>query len=785
MKSAILAMGVVAPALLQAQSVRGVARETGLGAAVPGVVILLVDAGGGVAARALSNERGEYRVSAPNAGSYRLRTMRIGFRQVTSDVISLANGQDMTHDLELSGLRVLLDTIRVVDRSQCRMNRDSAQATFTVWEQIRTALTATQVSAGRSIAATIVGYERMLDRSFKRVQSQHSFVKSGFVRQPWASATPEVLRRTGYVTSESDDSVTYRAPGLEVLLSNEFLEDHCFRLARSKDTALLGVAFEPTRDRRRIPEISGTLWLNKASSELRRLEYKYVNLPSALGNNAGGDMEFIRMRNGMWAISRWNIRMPVSVMTARTSGMAVSARGAAGMIPPTRVIGLRVGGGELALAMSGEDTIWARPPLRLAGTVTDSTTGVPIAGARVALQGTELEDFSDNQGKFVIAGVLPGEYTLAARSPSLDSIGAVIHSDLTVTDSLTPIIVRLPSARELTATLCRKPEMAGALSREGVVLGRVEIRGDSLPPANVRVVAEWADTARKMTIKHEVRSNDRGAYRMCGVPLNNTLFLRAVTDAGQASVGQVLIAAGERFARLDLMVDRTAPFTASLAGFVLVDSTQAPIAEAEVSLPSLGKNTFTNQRGEFRINELPAGTHEVSVRRIGYGPLTANISFAPNETVERRVFLSKTVVLDTVAVSAQATIPEFEENKRLGIGQFLTRADLAKLESQTMGSIFGQMRGAQVTSDGMNPNRKYLTTSRVRSLTRGCYALVYVDRVLMYAGKEEEPLFDLNSISPDRIEAIEYYATPAGTPLKYATLNSQCGVLVIHTRRSP
>jgi hypothetical protein len=33
------------------------------------------------------------------------------------------------------------------------------------------------------------------------------------------------------------------------------------------------------------------------------------------------------------------------------------------------------------------------------------------------------------------------------------------------------------------------------------------------------------------------------------------------------------------------------------------------------------------------------------------------------------------------------------------------------------------------------------------------------------------------------IEAIEFYATGAETPMKYASLNSECGVLVIHTLR--
>lgn len=753
--------------------------ERGESIPVPGVVVLLIDGAGSIMARSLTNERGEFRVGAPAGGAYRLRTLRIGFQPVTSEVILLGIGQELTRQLELSGVRVSLDTVRIVDRGACRIARDSAAATFAIWEQVRTALTATQLTASSgSIAATIVGYERTLDRSFKRVRTQRSFVRSGYASQPWLSLTPDSLRRVGYVTTSAGDSVTYHAPGLEVLLSHQFLEDHCFRVTKSRDTTRLGMTFEPTRDRRRVPEIRGTLWLDRNSSELRAFEYTYVNVPGPWGENAGGDMEFVRMRNGAWVISRWNIRMPL-VGCAREECASLSRVSAvASTTVRTTVLGLQVSGGELALAVKGGDTLWSRPPLQVLGTVSDSTTGARVASARVSLEGTNLEDTSDANGRFMISGVLPGYYTLVTRTASLDSLGAVIHSELTVTDSASTIAIRVPTASELATVLCRRPQIASVLSREGVVLGRVEIRGDSLPPRNVRVLAEWADTGRKMTITHEARTNDRGMFRMCGVPINNALFLRAVTDSGLASVAEVTIPAQQRFARVDLVVDREASASASFSGFVLVDSTNQPIPNAEVALPALDKNTLTNEQGAFRLLDLPVGTHEVVVRRIGYGPLNANISFAPNETVERRVFLTKAAVLDTISVIESAIIRDFEENRRIGLGHFLTRADLAKIEHLSIPAIFGQIPSAHVIADPSNPGRRYLMSRR-----KGCLVNVYLDRMLIYSGKEAEPLFDLNTITPERIESIEFYTGPAQTPLRYSTLNSQCGVVVIHSRR--
>ena len=79
-----------------------------------------------------------------------------------------------------------------------------------------------------------------------------------------------------------------------------------------------------------------------------------------------------------------------------------------------------------------------------------------------------------------------------------------------------------------------------------------------------------------------------------------------------------------------------------------------------------------------------------------------------------------------------------------------------------------------------------------------CYAQVYLDGILMFSGRKSlepaaapgmprqmrfDPLFDINTISPEAIEAIEYYATPASVPMKYGRDGSDCGVVVIHTRR--
>ncbi|HEU4994604.1 MAG TPA: hypothetical protein VFT29_07275, partial [Gemmatimonadaceae bacterium] len=62
-----------------------------------------------------------------------------------------------------------------------------------------------------------------------------------------------------------------------------------------------------------------------------------------------------------------------------------------------------------------------------------------------------------------------------------------------------------------------------------------------------------------------------------------------------------------------------------------------------------------------------------------------------------------------------------------------------------------------------------------------CYAQVYLDEMWV---NRSDPLFDINSISTSSIAAIEFYSGPSETPAKYSKMESRCGTLVIHTRKS-
>ena len=110
--------------------------------------------------------------------------------------------------------------------------------------------------------------------------------------QPENLGRPVVARQQ---TVKRDLLVRVVAPGLDALLNDGFLEDHCFRLT-SKDPRTVEVEFEPTRDRRQVTEVRGSASVDRATSELRRLEFRYVNASREIEDNAGGEMDFVQLR---------------------------------------------------------------------------------------------------------------------------------------------------------------------------------------------------------------------------------------------------------------------------------------------------------------------------------------------------------------------------------------------------------------------------------------------------------------------------------------------------------
>jgi hypothetical protein len=440
----------------------------------------------------------------------------------------------------------------------------------------------------------------------------------------------------------------------------------------------------------------------------------------------------------------------------------------------------------------------------LAGRIIDSVTSAGVANARVSLRGTAIAARTDAAGGFVLSGLLPGEYAVDVETPSLASIGVTRPASLVFTDSAMQFVVAVPTAEQIAPSLC--PARPGRPT--GMLAGTVALQDDSTPPRGATVVVEWKEFAmptpndvQERGRVQEVTTDSRGRYRICGLPLNTALAVRARHTSGAAAPQAARITGNAMFAAVPLVLDPTVARTASLSGTVASDVNGQPLADVEVAMPALSKSVYTNDAGAFRISDVPLGTHQVVVRRIGFRLVTLSVAFESDANVERRVLLSRALMLDTVAVTVSSHLAEFEQNRQTGLGHFLTRADLEKDQQRELGEVLSRVsgvqmmrgrgaaylatrRGAQVAITGQGG---YCETVEFESTTPAphcaCYAHVYLDNTPLYRGGSFERVPDLNSIPTAWIDAVEFYSGPATTPARYSSFTNQCGVVVIHLRR--
>jgi len=784
--AAIIACAVLAGPVV-AQTVRG--TVTNAGQPISGVLLTLLDTSAHIAARALSNVEGQYVLVAPSSGRYRVYSLRIGYRPTTSDWLELRDGSQVVQAIGLTGIPVALDAVRIMGQGECRLAADSSAATFAIWEQARGAMIAARVSAREdSLVATKILYEKTLDPSMHPQRARYS-VATTVVTDPWRSPGTEVLERDGFVTTDSKGDVTFNAPDLDVLLSDRFTINHCFRVAESNDSTRIGLRFEPTEARtkaRKVAEVQGTIWLDRKSSELRSMEFGYTNLPRPYAQAAGGDIHFTRFRGGGWAIGEWSLRMPVI--------RAVGSQILGSTTFDVRLTSVQVVGGELIVAARGTDTIFALPGRRVRGTVRDSVTGSPVPGARVHIAGSPIDVVTDAAGRFDGNGLQPGVYDLEIHTPSLDSLGAVNRLAFEFADTSKSIDIQAPSAMQVASKLCAA---VTASPPRGLLLGTVSVPKSAaweLTDKAVAIIARWSDASSKDRV-HEMttKPDARGNFRLCGVPLDVSLSVRASVDQKSNIPTELRVTSSRRFARIDLVAsDRP---VAQFVGVVRADSTTTPLEAADVSLPNEGRATRSDVQGRFQIDSLELGAHHIVVRRIGYEMIDTTIVLDGKDMFEPEFHLRRSTVLDSIRVVAESRdlrMRDFEDNRKLGLGRFLTRVDIAKKDGLTLTSVLAELTGSRIVTG--RHGAALATTRGQTSLTnqvmdsgpdgkRDCYSTVYVDNIPMFRSGHNDPYFDLNTVHPEDIEAIEFYAGASELPSGYNQLNSACGVLVLHTRR--
>lgn len=514
----------------RAQLVRGTVTERSSHLPVPGVLMTLVADAGGTVATALSTDRGEFAIRAAGAGRYHVEAKRIGVRRQSSAPFDLGASETRTVDVELDAVLYSLPEVLVLAVPLCANARKGGARdgvrVASLWDEVRTALTATQISLrDRLFRARVVRYIRELDPRTMRVLSETRSGAQGIVDQPFFSLPPDSLALYGFWRRMPDDVTAYYAPDAAVLLSDAFVRDHCFRpVTASRDRrGLTGLGFEPAVQRE-IGDVRGTLWLDEKTFELRYLEFNYTGQSDAGADSAriGGELRFARLPSGAWIVRRWFIRMPQFGRSLSPPVSLTSQQTPTVLVRPV-AFQLREEGGDV----SAEGLRTYERPSVLTGIVSDSARG-PLAGAVVRLAGTPYHGAVAPDGTFRLDSLPAGTFDVVVEHPGYDRLGVVAaQTDISLREGeIRRLVFRAADSRALVERLCEGrlhvPERA-TLS----VLVRDSATGMPLPA--LALALTWKESARNGDAAErregqelEATTDTRGRSAFCELPANGT-----------------------------------------------------------------------------------------------------------------------------------------------------------------------------------------------------------------------------------------------------------------------
>lgn len=687
-----------------AQEVRG--RLLGDGARpLAAAYVTLEDSGGSAIASTLTDPSGWFILAASSFGSYSVRAEYIGHESIVRDVV-LTPGTSELLELRLEPRALELEGLRVESGRECTASPDIAFRVAAVWEELRKALRVTVlVEEAGLFQFDIDRWTRTLDPATLRVRAERRRPRSGFhAGSPFASLPAERLAEDGYVQGERGESeLRYYAPDAAVLMSRTFQDTHCFGFtADGPEPGWAGLRFQPHDVAGR--DIVGTLWFDRETFAPERLDFDYTRLPWDLeGAGAiGGRVEFARLPEGPWIVSRWWLRMPV----VEERRFRFSRAG-----EPEVRYGLNAiieEGGVVREARTDEARVLVVGLGTVAGRVVEEPGDLPVGGARVALRGGLIETESEADGSFVLDELPAGHYEVTVTTPSLEVMGVPppIRTVRVEEERVTEAILRIPSPASAIGALCSE-----SMTEDGqaVLVGAVSWP-DGDPREDTRLTVEWEGirwlspgidaTFEQRDQSASVPVRPDGRFFLCGLEEDQSYQLSAVSRGFVSDT--VSVRPGETVERITLPL-RPVPTAEAL--IIRVVSSDGPLPGARVLLPDVERSATSDAEGRAVFPTVAFGAVPVEVEHAGFAPRAETVQVADSAVTVVTVPMARpTYELEPVVVEVRSS--EQLANRRSGSsGTFaLSRADIDAAIDERAVTDLGQLLQAAA------PGLIYLST---------------------------------------------------------------------------
>jgi hypothetical protein len=215
---------------------------------------------------------------------------------------------------------------------------------------------------------------------------------------------------------------------------------------------------------------------------------------------------------------------------------------------------------------------------------------------------------------------------------------------------------------------------------------------------------------------------------------------------------------------------------------IVTDSSLAPIEGATISVHAANLQVRTGSNGRFRIDGVSDGQHTLSVRRLGYEAFMTSITVTTPDTLRLAITLRPVSrELETVMINETTIAPslaEFQERLARGVGQYMTEADIRRLNFVTLSGFLATFQSVAVGKMAYNTRGFGF---------RACPFRVFVDGAPIVVHD-----LDTDLPAPGQLAGIEVYANSATVPIQYATFGGNmpgdasgavCGVILLWMKR--
>ncbi|HZI22680.1 MAG TPA: TonB-dependent receptor [Gemmatimonadales bacterium] len=227
----------------------------------------------------------------------------------------------------------------------------------------------------------------------------------------------------------------------------------------------------------------------------------------------------------------------------------------------------------------------------------------------------------------------------------------------------------------------------------------------------------------------------------------------------------------------------------SIAGRVVDQATQHGVVGVQIYLAGSTRRAFSDQKGEFRFDNVPAGPVEVRARMIGYATASRQVTVAAGDTARADIALTATAVaLEEVVVTATG-----EERSREQ-GNAIQKLDAAKLVDVATPNNLTDLLNARAPGVEVLPSGGTTGTgTRIRirgsnSVTLSNEPVLIVDGVRVENGAASASVgvggqtpSRLNDFNPEDLESVQIVGGPSASVL-YGT-DAANGVIQLQTKR--